>query len=200
MIKIRFLFLGLLFSLALSIVAQDKPAILLQIGNENIEAEEFWTIYKKNSQIGSQSEKTSLKEYLDLYINFKLKVMEAKETKMDTAKAFREELAGYRKQLVQPYLVVEKVDDETVKQLYDRMQYNVRASHILLRLPNENSENDTMLTYQKGMRIRAEIEAGKLYFTEAAIKYSEDPSVKDNKGNLGYFSAFRMVYQFENQR
>ena len=147
MIKIRFLFFGLLFSHALSVAAQDKPAILLQIGNENIEAEEFWTIYKKNSQIGSQSEKTSLKEYLDLYINFKLKVMEAKENKMDTAKAFREELAGYRKQLVQPYLVVEKVDDETVKQLYDRMQYNVRASHILLRLPNENSENDTMLTY-----------------------------------------------------
>lgn len=209
MIKKWFSLIGLILVFSLSINAQDNSPILMQIGDEKVEAEEFWAIYQKNSRINSQSEKTSLNEYLDLYINFKLKVKEAKDAKMDTSAAFIKELSGYRKQLVKPYLVIEDVNKETVKQVYDRMHFNVRASHILLRLKENPTAKDTLLAYQKAEHIIKEIESGRLSFEDAAVRYSEDPSARDmdmgngrppregNKGKLGFFSVFDMVYPFE---
>lgn len=204
-----FLLVGLFLAFTLNVSSQDTSRILLQVGDENVAAEEFWAIYQKNSQINPQSEKTSLDEYLDLYINFKLKVKEAKDAKMDTAAAFLKELNGYRKQLVKPYLVLEEVNDETVKQVYERMQNNVRASHILLRLSENPLAIDTLAVYQKAMQIRDAIVNNEISFAEAAVKYSEDPSARNmdmgegrpprvgNKGNLGYFGVFDMVYPFE---
>lgn len=209
MIKKWFSLLGLLFLFNVSGFAQANSSVLLSVGDEKVDAEEFWAIYQKNSKINDQSEKTSLKEYLDLYINFKLKVKEAKDAKMDTAKAFINELEGYRKQLAKPYLVVEEVNDETVRQLYKRMQSNVRASHILITLPENPLPQDTMAAFQMAMQIRDGIQNGKYSFAEAAENYSEDPSARDtemengrigrkgNKGDLGYFGVFDMVYPFE---
>ena len=209
MIKKWFSLFGLVFVFSLSVLAQDNAGVLLQIGDENIDAEEFWAIYQKNSRINQQSEKTSLKEYLDLYINFKLKVKEAKDAKMDTAAAFIKELEGYRKQLVKPYLVIEEMNEETVKNVYKRMQTNVRAQHILLRLPENPKPEDTLAVFQKAVEIREAISKGEYSFANAAVKFSEDPSARDmdtgngrpprkgNKGDLGFFSVFDMVYSFE---
>jgi len=206
--KLIFLF-GLFIAFSFNLSAQNSSEVLLQIGDENIDAEEFWAIYQKNSRINQQSEKTSLDEYLGLYINFKLKVKEAKDAKMDTAAAFIKELEGYRKQLANPYLVIEEVDEETVKNVYDRMQTNVRASHILLRFADNPRPEDTLAIFEKASQIRKEIVEGKISFAEAAMKYSEDPSANDidmgngrpprpgNKGDLGYFGVFDMVYPFE---
>ena len=209
MIKKWFSLFGLVLVFTLSISAQDNSSILLQIGDENVSAEEFWAIYQKNSRINQQSEKTSIDEYLDLYINFKLKVKEAKDAKMDTAAAFVKELNGYRKQLVKPYMVIEEVDEQTIQDVYKRMQTNVRASHILLRLGENPSPADTLAVFQKATEIREAILNSEYSFADAAVKYSEDPSARDmdmgsgrpprkgNKGDLGFFSVFDMVYPFE---
>jgi len=209
MIKKWFSLLGLIFVFTLSLNAQDKSSILLQIGDEKVSAEEFWAIYQKNSRINQQSEKTSIDEYLDLFINFKLKVKEAKDAKMDTAAAFVKELEGYRKQLIKPYLVIEEVNEETIKNVYKRMQTNVRASHILLRLGDNPSPADTLAVFQKATEIREAILNGEYSFAQAATRFSEDPSARDmdmgngrpprkgNKGDLGFFSVFDMVYPFE---
>ncbi len=209
MIKKYFSLLGFILVFTLNINAQDNSSVLLRVGDENVSAEEFWAIYQKNSRINQESEKTSIDEYLDLYINFKLKVKEAKDAKMDTAAAFVKELEGYRKQLAKPYLVNEEVNEETIKNVYKRMQTNVRASHILLRLGKNPSPADTLAVFQKATEIREAILNNELSFADAAVKYSEDPSARDmdmgngrpprkgNKGDLGFFSVFDMVFPFE---
>lgn len=202
-------FLSLSIALSLNAIAQKPSPVLMQIGDEKVSADEFWAVYQKNSRINQENEKTSLKDYLDLYINFKLKVKEAKDAKMDTSAAFKKELAGYRKQLAKPYLVDEKVNEQTLHQVYQRMLSNVRVSHILLRLKENACPADTLAAFQKAMQIRNEIVNNKITFANAAVKYSEDPSARPmnlgggrpirpgNKGDLGYFSVFDMVYPFE---
>lgn len=210
MIKKGFALLSLLFVFSTIVKAQDTDKVLLSIGDKNIEAEEFWSIYQKNKQINEQSEKTSLSEYLDLFINFKLKVIEAQNEFLDTSKAFKSELAGYRKQLAKPYLVIDSVNEEVMRDAYQRMQTDLRASHILFRVEANAAPEDTLVVYEKALKLRKEILAGDYTFDEAAVRFSEDPSARDmdmgngravrpgNRGDLGYFSAFDMVFPFEN--
>ena len=180
---------------------------LLNIDGQKITAGEFLSIYNKNRIVGEDT--TSLKDYLQLYINFRLKVLEAENLKMDTVAAFKRELKGYRKQLARHYFIDEKVMNSLVKEAYNRMQYDVRVSHILIRVGPDASPADTLKTWNKINKIRSEIMNG-LNFGEAAVKYSEDSSARSrkaipgkqrgyrgNRGDLGYFSVFNMVYPFE---
>jgi len=210
MIKKGFAFLSLLFVFSVLVKAQDTDRILLTIGDKKIGAEEFWSIYQKNKQINEQSEKTSLSEYLDLFINFKLKVIEAQNEFLDTSKVFKSELAGYRKQLAKPYLVIDSVNEEVMQEAYQRMQTDLRASHILFRVDANAAPEDTLVVYEKALKLRKEILAGEYTFDGAAVRFSEDPSARNmdmgngrgvrpgNRGDLGYFSAFDMVFPFEN--
>jgi peptidyl-prolyl cis-trans isomerase SurA len=180
---------------------------LLNIDGQKITAGKFLKIYEKNGTEGQDT--TSLKDYLQLYINFRLKVLEAENQKMDTMPAFRRELKSYRKQLARPYFTDERVTDSLVKQAYQRLQYDIRASHILIRVSPNASPADTLKAWNKINRIREEILHG-MDFSKAADKYSQDPSARDQKaipgrqrgrrgnhGDLGYFSVFNMVYPFE---
>lgn len=180
---------------------------LLNIDGQKVTAGEFLKMYKKNGTEGEDT--SSLTDYLQLYINFRLKVLDAERRKMDTAPSFKHELAGYRKQLARPYFTDEQVTDSLVKQAYHRMQYDLRASHILVRVSPDASPADTLKAWNKINKIREEILHG-MDFAKAAEKYSEDPSARDQKGipgrrparrgnhgDLGYFTVFNMVYPFE---
>jgi len=187
----------LLFHIALYPFAQDKD-ILITIGNTEVSKGEYERIYKKNNNnLYRIEDKKSPEEYLDLYINFKLKVIEAEALKMDTSSVFVTELNGYRKELAAPYLTNVEFDQQLVHDLYDRMTKEVNVSHILLRVNKNSSALEEQEVLERIIKIRDEIIAGK-DFGEAAIQYSEDPSAKSNKGNLNYFSAFQMVAPFEN--
>ncbi len=176
--------------------AQEND-ILLTIDGQNISKAEFEYIYKKNnSNLYKDTDKKTPKEYLDLFINFKLKVIEAENLKMDTSQTFINELEGYRKEVAAPYLTDIKYNDELVHELYNRMQYEVNASHILLRVENPANVSKKKEILERIKNIRQEIINGK-DFSEAAKEYSEDPSVQTNSGTLGYFSAFTMVAPFE---
>ena len=185
-----------IFIASLNLLAQkEKP--LLVIGNTQISKEEFQRIYKKNnSNLYNDSDQKSPEEYLDLFINFKLKVIEAQNLKLDTNKAFIAELAGYRKDLAAPYLTDVKYNEQMIKDLYYRMTKEVSAGHILFRVAENASEKEKQKILEKAIGVREEILAGKK-FSEAAFEYSEDPSAKSNYGELGYFSAFQMVVPFE---
>jgi len=194
----RFIFsFVLMCSFAVGVFAQDDD-IILTIDGREISKAEFEYIYKKNNNnVFSEADKKSPKEYMDLFIDFKLKVIEAENLKMDTSKTFTTELAGYRKEVAAPYLTDTNYDEQLVREMYRRMTKEVDASHILLRLePNASAAKEAEVL-AKANSIRGEILAGK-DFGEAAVEYSEDPSAKENKGHLGYFSAFMMVYPFEN--
>jgi len=185
-----------IFMLALATNAQDDgKKILMTIGDEEITKAEFERIYTKNNNSASVENK-NVDEYLDLFINFKLKVIEAEQRGMDTISSFKNELSGYRKQLAQPYLTDPDMEDKLIEEAYERMKYDVHAGHIMVALDKNALPKDTVYAYNKIMKIREDLISG-ADFKETARAVSDDPSVKRNDGDLGYFTAFNMVYPFE---
>lgn len=188
--------------------AQVNDDVLLTVAGEKITKTEFLNVYKKNNIKGDVMDKKSLDEYLNLYINFKLKVKEAEEQKLDTFSSFKNELAGYRKQLAQPYLTDKQVDEDIVREAYDRQQWDIRASHILIKLSKDALPEDTLIAYKKIMKIRDRLLKGEDFAT-VCKETSDDPSARDreepdsksifkgNGGDLGYFSVLDMIYPFE---
>lgn len=178
----------------------NKDAVLMTIGTNKVTVAEFENVYKKNNtKEAAANDPKSLNEYVDLFVNFKLKVKEAEALQLDTAKAFKEELAGYRKQLAQPYLTDKDVNEKLLQLTYQRLQEDVHASHILVKVAENALPKDTLEAYNKIMKIRERILKGEDFNKVAAEKgISDDPSSKDNRGDLGYFTALQMVYPFEN--
>jgi peptidyl-prolyl cis-trans isomerase SurA len=192
----KLLFTALVF-VALSVSAQDKNAVVLTVDNEPTTVEEFENIFKKNNRDSAVTPQ-SLDEYMELFINFKLKVKEAKEMGLDTVGKFKQELAGYRAQLARPYLTDSDKLTDLVKEAYERQQQEVHAMHILVKCEPVAASPDTLAAYNRAMALRARIIAGEDFATVAKEKDgSDDPSAKDNGGDLGYFTVFQMVHPFE---
>ena len=124
--------------------------ILLTINDKKITKNEFARIYNKNKTNFSTGEVTSLDDYLDLFINFKLKVFEAESLGLDTIVSFVNEFEGYKKQLARPYLLDNQANEHVIKEAYERMQYEIRASHILIR-------GIDLETYLEELRLQAKI-------------------------------------------
>ena len=174
----------------------ENDPVLLRIDDKEITRAEFEAIYKKNNR-DSAITKEDLDEYIELFINFKLKVSEAEAIGRDTASHFVRELAGYREQLARPYLVDKSVTDSLVSEAYERMKTEVRASHILIKLPPDPSPSDTLAAYKKITDIREKAMKKPEKFNDFAKSFSEDPSAASNAGDLGYFTSLQMVYPFE---
>ncbi|MDA9228075.1 peptidylprolyl isomerase [Flavobacteriales bacterium] len=166
--------------------------VLLQLEEDKITLDEFKHIFNKNND-DVVIDKAYLDEYIELFINFKLKVKEAKKLGYDTVATFVTELEGYKKQLAKPYLRDDQFNEELFDEALARIQFDINASHILVNINDENNDE----SFSKISDIRREILNGKISFEDAALKYSDDKSAVDNNGNLGYFTAFMMVYDFE---
>ncbi len=195
--NIKFFFATLVATVllgCLDLSAQKKNPVLLTVDGQEISLSEFEAVYKKNNRDEVVDQK-DLEEYLELYINFRLKVREAEELGMDTIKKFIEELRGYQKQLAKPYLTDKEVTNKLIVEAYERMKKDVRAGHILLKIGPDALPKDTLEVYNRIMSIRKKSLNGD--FAALAKEHSEDPSAKDNGGDLGWFSALRMVYPFE---
>lgn len=173
-----------------------EDPVLLIVGGDPVTRGEFESIYRKNNTKETSTDRKALEEYLQLFINFKLKVKAAKEVGKDTVKSFQNELKGYRRQLAQPYLTDKNVNEKLIQEAYDRMKKDVRASHILISLPADPLPKDTLAAFTKAMSLRTRILKGE-DFTTLARMNSEDPSAKQNDGDLGYFTSMMMVYPFE---
>ncbi len=171
---------------------------LFSVNKKSITTEEFIYLYKKNHQDPDKDfTQEKINEYLDLYINFKLKVEEAKKRGLDTTQVFLKEFNGYKDELRKPYLPDAKLVDSLVKMTYERMQEEINASHILISVKPDASPADTLKAYSKISELRKKILAGES-FERVAATLSDDPSARANQGNLGYFTAMQMVYAFEN--
>jgi len=170
---------------------------LMTLGTNEVKVNEFKYVYNKNNANApdAYSEK-SLRDYLELYTNFRLKILEAEAEGRDTAQAFKSELEGYRKQLAQPYLTEKGVTEKLVKEAYDRSKEEVGASHILVSVNPDAEPKDTLEAYNRIVDYRKRALAGE-NFDSLAFKYSQDPSARQNYGKLGYFTSLQMVYPFE---
>jgi peptidyl-prolyl cis-trans isomerase SurA len=170
----------------------------MTIAGEPVKVSEFNYVYNKNnSNAADANTEASIKEYLELFTNFRLKVKEAEALGLDSTQSFKKELEGYKKQLAQPYLTEKSATDILAKEAYERMKEEVNAAHILISVGPEASAEDTLKAYNKIVEIRNRALANES-FEKLAVENSQDPSAKMNNGDLGYFTALQMVYPFEN--
>ncbi|MDR1699470.1 MAG: peptidylprolyl isomerase [Prevotellaceae bacterium] len=185
------------FSLSLFVAffANAQNEVLMTVGSDKITKSEFEYIYNKNNSDNAIDKKT-LDEYVELFKVFKLKVAEAKALKLDTTQAFVNELAGYRSQLANNFLLDKALEEKLKNEAFDRMREVANVSHILLRLPEFPTPADTLAVYNRALEIRKRLE--KEDFETVAREVSEDPSAQQNGGTLGNITAFMMVYPFEN--
>lgn len=203
---VKFLFTIIFLTGISCAFAQDTDPVILKVAGENITKTEFLNVYQKNNVNGEVLDRKSLEEYMELYINFRLKVKEAEELGLDTMRSFIDELAGYRKQLAQPYLIDEDMNKALLEEAYSRKTEDIRASHLLVKVDKNASPADTLIAYKKVMALRKKILKG-ADFGQVAMESSDDLSARDrtvenrqvkgNKGDLGYFTVFDMVYPFE---
>lgn len=200
-------------SIIMSMMTFAQSETLMTINGKPISAEEFLYIYEKNNQVGTVDPKT-MDEYLDMFINFKLKVIEAESQGIDTTESFKKELKGYRAQATPKYLQDEQAMDSLVEMSWRHMSKDRRAAHIAIQCP-QNADSTAVaeamakindarerVTVGKGVMkgkgkkaklVRQKVEA----FDVVAREVSTDPSVQETGGELGWITPFRYVYPLE---
>lgn len=191
-------FLGFLILFLSQINAQNKPKeVLFTIDDKPFYSDEFERVYNKNLDLVKDESQKDLNHYLELFVGYKLKVTKANKIGLQNDVKYQNELRSYRTQLSKNYTSDSKVTAELVKEGHERLKKEIRASHILIMVDENASPEDTLKAYKKIVDLRQRIVNGES-FDRLAQDYSEDPSAKENKGDLGYFTSFRMVYAFEN--
>lgn len=203
--KIFVLFAFFVLGLGFNLKAQTDESVVMEVAGEKISKAEFLKMYNKNNLTSGKINKEDLDAYLELFINYRLKLLQAKELGLDTIPSYLEEVEKYRQQLIIPYLNDAQVTQSLIEEAYERTKTFVRASHILISLPENANPTDTLNAYNKAMSIRERALKGE-DFSALAKQYSDDPSVQDKKeqnykgngGDLGYFTSMVMIYPFEN--
>jgi peptidyl-prolyl cis-trans isomerase SurA len=191
------LFSYLFFSISLSWSQNSSKDVLFTIDQKPYFTDEFIRVYNKNLDLVKDESQKDLNQYLELFVGYKLKVNKAYKLNLQDDEQYKNELKSYRSQLAKNYFNDTKITQELVNEGYERLQKEIKASHILIMCEDNATPEDTLKAYTKAKDIRNRILSGEDFGTLAST-LSEDPSAKENKGNLGYFSAFRMVYAFEN--
>ena len=190
----------------------QEDQVLMTINGEDVMLSEFMYIYEKNNQ-GNNTEKKSMAEYLDLFINFKLKVTEAIAQGVDTTEAFKKELAGYRSQATPKYMVDVEAIDSLIQLSYDRQANVRRAAHIAIQCPADAdsvAEAEALAKINLARErvttgVEKKVKKGRKWvtvrepedFKAVAKEMTDDPHGKDDGGELGWVQVFRYVYAFE---
>ena len=172
------------------------PPVILSLGNRTFTTDDFFQSFTKNQLSSDSAQRTDVKQYFDLYTTLKLKVVAAEDEKRDTTEAFREEMNTYRKQLAQSYLTDKVLVESLAAEAYQRMQQEVNASHILISVVEDAAPADTLAAYQTALALRKQALNGD-DFAKLAREHSQDATTAQNGGNLGYFSAFSVIYPLE---
>lgn len=182
---------------ATTVFSQNKKEVLMTIEGKPVYASEFKRVYLKNLDLVQDESQKDIDGYLQLFIDYKLKIAEAQAQGLDEENLYKNEFSKYRDQLSRNYLFEDKITDELAKEAYERGKEEVNASHILIKVDYESVPRDTLVAYNKLNSIRERAVKGE-DFAQLAKIFSEEPGAKESGGNLGYFSVFNMVYPFEN--
>ncbi len=171
---------------SLSLLSQDKT--LFSIGDEDVSISEFKYIYEKNNREKADYSEESLKDYLELYINFKLKVHKAKELGYDDSPTYKAELQGYRQQLADSYIIDKEVIVKMAQEIERRQQKDVELQHIFITAADKSSKEKIKEASESINDIKSKIDGG-LPWERAVAQYSQDRSSAAFGGDIGYINA-----------
>lgn len=189
-------FLFILLAIASLLSAQQEDYVMLRIDGKDVMRSEYEYIMNKNISNGAEMGETlNDSAQLEMFINYKLKVMEAESQGLDTTRQFIREFSQYRAQLASPYLTDDSLNQRLFREAYDHFHQDCEVSHILIRIGGDKTPEDTLLAYQKAMKAYERLQ--KEPFATVADETSDDPSVKENHGHLGFFTAMQTVWPFE---
>lgn len=182
-----------------SIIVTGWAQTLFTFGKNEVSKDEFLRVYQKNSlnKKPDFSEK-ALREYLDLYSLFRMKVKEAELSHLDTLPNIQNELNTYRKQLAKNYLTDEEVENKLIREAYDRLKEEVHVQHIMIMSSPTAPASDTAEAYRKIDSIYNALVNKNADFATLAKKYSDDRGTKDMGGDIGYLTALQTIYPIEN--
>lgn len=182
-------------------MAQTDDPIVMTVNGEDVHRSEFEYSYNKNNT-DLVVDKASLDEYVELFVNYKLKVAAAKEAQLDTMAAFQKEVADYRAQQAEDYLLDSVFIEEEARKTYDATVRNIgpdglfQASHILIRLPQQASVVEQERAKQRIDSLYMVLKEG-ADFAELAKLHSEDPGSASNGGMLPWFFKGQLLKEFE---
>lgn len=189
-------FYSFLFTLCfLSVNAQsNQEDVLFTLDDESILSSEFIRVYNKNLDLVQDESQKDIDQYLTLFTNYKLKLKEARTLELHKKPSYLRELATYRKQLAKSFLTDTKVTDALVQEAYDRVSNDVNVNHILVRLSEDASPQDTLVAFNTITKLRQRtLEEG---FEKVRKEVHNGNTVLGEE--IGFFSGFKMVYKFEN--
>jgi peptidyl-prolyl cis-trans isomerase SurA len=174
---------------------QINNEILLTIDGKNYDAGTFIKFYLKNIDIVQDKKQKDINNYLELYIDYRLKLLQAYELELDKKDSYIKDIQSTRSNLAQPYLTDYTATESLTREAYERSKQLINASHILVKLSSNEAPADTLKAWNKIQDIYKELEAGANFGMLARTK-SEGPSA-GNEGMVGWFTSFSMVYEFE---
>ncbi|MCH5346737.1 MAG: peptidylprolyl isomerase, partial [Muribaculaceae bacterium] len=177
---------------AVAVAAAPGDPVLMTVNGKDVPVSEFIYLYEKNNQ--QQQESQSVDQYLDMFINYKLKVAAAEDAGVDTTAEFLKEYNGYANDLAAPYMHDTEAEEAVIANIKANSARNVKVSHIML--PPGNNSEETRQYLAMLDTIRTQILDG-ADFSEMALKYSEDPSKVQNLGSMGWITVNRLPYPFE---
>jgi peptidyl-prolyl cis-trans isomerase SurA len=184
-----------LFCFFLLLLSGLHAQTLFTVDGAPVTKDEFLKAYNKNNN-GQKSSERSYRDYLDLYIRYKLKVRAAYDAQLDTLPAQRTELQNFRSQVAETYLKDASSLDKLVKEAFDRGQKDIRLAHILIALPKNASPADTLKAFNEASSAYAALKKGHK-FADVAKQYSDDPGARTNGGEIGYITVFSLPYELE---
>lgn len=191
--------------------AQTWPhnPVVMEVGGQKIAKDEFMKDFM--SSVGERlaakpgvteaEKRQALDEYVELYATFRAKLKDAYALGFDTMPNLIEELKTYRDELAAPYLIDSATLERILHEAYDRNHYSLRAAHILIMVSPDATPEDTLKAYKRIMGLRDRIMGGEDFFavsSEEVHRQQPEAPTRPNEGDLGYFTAFDMVYPFEN--
>lgn len=178
-----------------AIVSPASSQTLFTYGDQKADAKDFLRAYNRNKQ--QPSSPGAIREYLDLYINSRLKIREAYDKRYDTLPQIKTEVENLRNQVIENYMDDPAVIDRMTKEAFQRSLKDVHAAHIFISLKNANGAIDTAAAQKKLNEITGRLAKGEDFMT-VAQQLSDDPAAKTNKGELNYITVFTLPYEFEN--
>ncbi|GAA4901155.1 peptidylprolyl isomerase [Flaviramulus aquimarinus] len=192
--KLNFFFILFLTLSVLNVDAQsNNEDILFSVQGEPVYTSEFLRVYNKNLDLVQDESQKDVDEYLKLFTSYKLKLKEAKALDLHKKTSYLRELSNYKKQLAKSFITDTKVTDALVKEAYDRLSHDVKANHILIKVSENASPEDTLVAFNSIMKLRNRaLNEG---FEKVRAEVHNGQTVYGEK--LGYFTGFKMVYKFE---